>query len=264
MEFTFKIKYDDGVNTFNGLDMYHGAHSLAAISEILLLTSHAFIHEEVVIRAPAAKGFRVVLKKGNIGSYEQIIQFIVTDSETFNILNDIGTAALYDLLKYLIGGLLGVPYVIKNRKARKKLQSLVQENEELHQRLERALIQAHLPIKHQGYSVVMQLGKKPIITFDENTLEYLETEVVEPDSQVIKVAVSRFNVRTGTGRFIDDIAGISHGFSPTIELGDKRTQVLAESLAELARGNFDTVDAVVTKVNSRSGKLKRFLLHDVI
>mgnify|MGYP001566589940 FL=1 len=63
MELTFKIKYDSGVQEFDGLDMYYGAHSIAAISEILLLAIHASLRGEIVVQAPAAKGFRLVLKK---------------------------------------------------------------------------------------------------------------------------------------------------------------------------------------------------------
>lgn len=55
MELTFKVKYDDGEHEFDGLDMYYGAHSLAAISEILMLTIHASIHGEVVIQAAGCK-----------------------------------------------------------------------------------------------------------------------------------------------------------------------------------------------------------------
>lgn len=263
MELTFRVKYDTGENEFDGLDMYYGSHSLAAISEILLLSIHASIHGEVVVQAPAAKGFRLVLKKNYEGSLEQLIQLYVTDTETVSLLTDLGKNGLYDLIKYLLSGCLGIPFVLSNRKAKKRLRDLTKENEDLHERLERALVKAHLPIKHQGYSASLSLGKTPIFTFDADTLNYLETEVVEPDDEVIQVAVSRFNARTGTGRFITSIDSISHSFTPLSELDDYQKTIMADNLGKVARGEFEPLTAIVTKVNSSNGRLKRYQLHGI-
>lgn len=263
MELMFKVKYDDGERKFDGLDMYYGAHSLAAISEILLLTIHASIQGEVVVQAPAAKGFRLVLKKNHEGSLEQYIQLFVTDPDTLTLLTDLGKNGLYDLIKFVLSSCLGLPFVLSNRKAKKKLQQLTRENDDLHERLERALLRAHLPIKHQGLSASLSLGRTPIISFDADTLNYLETEVVEPDTEVVSVAVSRFNARTGTGRLITSINSISHSFSPFGELDDYQKTIMADNLGKVARGEFEPLTAVVTKVNSTNGRLKRYQLHSI-
>lgn len=263
MELNFKVKYDDGERKFDGLDMYYGAHSLAAISEILMLTIHASIHGEVVIQAPAAKGFRLVLKKNYEGSLEQYIQLFVTDQETVSLLTDLGKNGLYDLIKYVLSSCLGIPFILSNRKAKRKLRQLTKENEDLHDRLDRALLRAHLPIKHQGYSATLSLGRTPIIEFDAETLNYLETEVVEPDTEVVSVGVSRFNARTGTGRLITDIDSISHSFSPFGELDDYQKTIMADNLGKVARGEFEPLTAVVTKINSTNGRLKRYQLHSI-
>ncbi|BCR30403.1 hypothetical protein KAM448_23420 [Aeromonas caviae] len=263
MEYSFRIKYDTGTREFDGLDMYYGAKSLAAISEFLLLSIHAFLKEEIILQAPAAKGFKMVLQRASIGSYDQIIQMIITDSQTVSLMTDLGKNGLYDLLKYMLCSLLGIPFVLNNRKAKKKLNSLMQQNEDLHKRLESALISAHLPVKHQGYSTVMMLGRTPIIKLDETTLSYLETEIVDPDSEVIPVAVSRFNARTGTGRFIEDIDSISHGFSPINDLNDYEKEIMADNLGKVARGIFEPLNAIVTRVTSQDGVLKRFQLHGI-
>ncbi|WP_225042599.1 hypothetical protein [Xanthomonas campestris] len=263
MELTFKIKYSNGSRVFNGLDMYYGSHSLAAISEILLLSLHASIHGEVVVQAPAAKGFRLVLKKAQEGSLEQLIQLLVTDPDTVELLTDLTKDGIYDLLKFLMSSCLGIPFVIKNRKAKKKIQRLMSANEDLHGRLERALIQAHLPVKHQGLSVCLSMGRTPIITLDDETLNYLETEVVDADSEFIPVGVSRFNARTGTGRFITDIDSISHSFSPAIDLDDHQKTIMADNLGKVARGEFEPLNALVCRVNSTNGRLKRYQLHGI-
>lgn len=263
MEYSFRIKYDTGTEEFDGLDMYYGSKSLAAFSEFLLLSVHAFLKEEIILQAPAAKGFKMVLQKASVGSYDQIIQMIITDTQTVSLMADLGKNGLYDLLKYMLSSLLGIPFVLNNRKAKKKLNSLMQQNEDLHKRLESALISAHLPVKHQGYSTVMMLGRTPIIKLDETTLSYLETEIVEPDSEVIPVAVSRFNARTGTGRFIEDIDAISHGFSPINDLTDYEKEIMADNLGKVARGIFEPLNAIVTRVTSQDGVLKRYQLHGI-
>jgi hypothetical protein len=263
MEFIFKIKYDSGANQFSGLDMYHGSHSLAAISEILLLSIHAAIHGEVIIQAPASKGFRLVLKRSHEGSLEQYIQFFITDPDALSLLTDLGKNGLYDTIKYLLSSCLGIPFVLSNRKSKKKILQLTKANEDLHDRLEHALLRAHLPVKNQGYSASISLGKQPIITFDADTLNYLETEVVQPDTEMISVAVSRFNARTGTGRFITSIDSISHGFSPLNDLDNGQKAIMADNLGKVARGIFSPITAFVTKVNSSNGSLKRYQLHSI-
>jgi hypothetical protein len=72
----------------------------------------------------------------------------------------------------MLSSLLGIPFVLNNRKAKKKLKAVLQQNDDLHKRLESALFAAHLPVMHQDYSTVMMLGRTPIIKFDETTLSY--------------------------------------------------------------------------------------------
>lgn len=263
MELIFRVKYDSGEREFDGPDMYYGSNSLAAIAEIILLSVHSLLHEEVIIQAPSAKGFRVVLGKNNIGLLEQIIRLFVTSTDTQSLLNDLGKNALYDLLKYMLSGCLDIPFMISSSKAKKKLKAIIRERDNLQERLESALIKAHLPIKHQGYSASISLAKNVIITFDSETLIYLETEVLEPDRELISVAVSRFNVRTGTGRFITDINSLSHSFTPLNALDSYQKNLMANSLGEVAKGTFKPITAIVTKVNSKNGRLKRYQLHGI-
>ena len=101
------------------------------------------------------------------------------------------------------------------------------------------------------------------MTFDADTLNYLETEVVDPDSEVISVAVSRFNARTGTGRLVTALDSISHSFSPFGDLDDYQKTIMADNLGKVARGEFEPLTAIVTKVNSTNGRLKRYQLHSI-
>lgn len=263
MEINFKIRYADGVKKFDGLDMYQGAKSLEAISEILLLIFHGLIHEEVIIQAPAAKGFRLILKNSKEGSYEQLIQLFADNPQIVSTLTDYGKNAIYDSLKYILSTCLGIPFIIANRKARKKIQQLMNQNEDLADRLDSALKRAHAPVKSQGYSVAINMGKTNIITFDQNTLDYLEYEIEDTAEVIETVAVSRFNARTGTGRFIKDINSISYGFTPSRPLDTTEKQLMADNLALVAADKFEPLDAVVTRVLTKNGDLKRYRLHGV-
>lgn len=260
---TFKIKYDSGLSKFDGLDMYYGTHSLSALSEFLMISTHAFINNEIIVKAPASKGFRLVLKRSNEGSLEQYIQLIINDPETLELLKNLGTNGIYDLLKYMLSSLLGIPFILKNRKAKKRIRELERNNEDLHQRLENALMAAHLPVKKQGYSIAMSLGKKLLVEFNDETLKYLETEEEAESFEVIDVAVSRFNARTGSGRLITSIDSTSYSFELLRELTDKEKMLMADNLAEVTRGNFIPLKAVVKQVLSKDGQLKRYKLDNI-
>lgn len=80
MSYAFVIKYDHEQSwKFDGVDAYWGTKSLAAITQVLLLVVHASIHGEVIVQAPSAKGFRVVLGKSREGSWEQFISLTASD-----------------------------------------------------------------------------------------------------------------------------------------------------------------------------------------
>jgi hypothetical protein len=81
----------------------------------------------------------------------------------------------------------------------------MRENDDLQDKLDDALRRAHQPVKHQGLSISIKSNRTELVVFNDETLEYLETEVVDVEQIAIDVCISRFNVRTGTGRMITDI-----------------------------------------------------------
>ncbi|WP_313602637.1 DUF7946 domain-containing protein [Comamonas jiangduensis] len=263
MEVNFKIRFADGDKKFDYLDMYQGSKSLEAISEIILLIIHGLAHEEVIIQATAAKGFRLVLKSSKEGSYEQFIQLFINNPEVIQTLTDYGKTAIYDSLKYIISSCLGIPFVLSNRKAKKKIRQLMSQNEDLAERLDNALKRAHAPVKSQGYSVAINMGRTNIITFDKETLDYLEYEYEDTEEVIESVGVSRFNSRTGTGRFITDINSMSYGFTPSRNLDTYEKNLMADNLKLVTNDVFDPINAVVTKVLTRNGNLKRYRLHAI-
>lgn len=263
MEFTFHAHYDDGRRKFDGLDQYNGAMSLLGLSQILLISLHAFFNKEIITQAPSAKGFRVVLGRGKEGSWDQALHLVITNPDVAETIKDLGKSGLYDLLKWaLLGGLGSIGgYAVNSKKAKSVIRTLERENDDLHDKLDEALKHGHSPVKHQGLTVHVMSGRTNLATFNEATLRYLETEVVETSQHRLVLGVSRFNARTGTGRFIADADAASIPFSPDDKLSGSAKRALVDSLAYLTRDRFIPVDAIVSKVTTVDGHLKSYRLH---
>lgn len=263
MELNFAVKYDKGRKRFEGLDAYYGAQSLFGISQIFLIAFNAFLNKEVLTQAPSAKGFRLVSGVARQGSWEQLLQLVITDPHLIELANEYGKNAFYDFIKWVLSGAVGVPFILKNRAAKRIIKELRKEQDDLQDKLDEAVMRAHQPVKHQGLNVHVMHGRTVLMTFDDGTLDYIETEVIEDEVYAASLAVNKFNTRTGTGRFIDEIDSISIPFRPYDELDDFQTTTLADNLAKVARGIFDPVNVMVSQINSRDGRLKRYRLHGV-
>jgi len=260
----FTVKYDSGVEKFQGLDSYYGAQSLFGVAQMLMISLNAFFNKEVITQAPSAKGFRIVLGRARPGSWEQALQLIISNPETLSVMQDLGKNALYDLIKWSLLSGAGLKFALSSRKAKKRVRELERENEDLQEKLDEALKRVHAPVKHQGLTVQIMSGRTVLATYDDMTLQYIETEVFDDETDALEVAISRFNARTGTGRLIDTIDAVSVPFVPVDKLSKRESTLLADNLAQVARGRFIPVKAVVSKVTAANGHIKRYRLHNVI
>lgn len=178
MEITFHARYTDGRRRFEGLDHYDGAQSLLGLSQIMLIALNSFLNKEILVQAPSAKGFRLVLGRSKEGSWDQAIHMLITNPDVLAVAEDIGKSGLYDLLKWALLSGVGIRHVVANRKAKKIVRELEQKNEDLHEKLDEALKRVHYPVKHQGLTIQVMAGRQNLATFNEATLRYIETEVV--------------------------------------------------------------------------------------
>ena len=263
MQLHFSVKYDDGTRPFDGLDLYWGAKLLTGVAQAMLICIHSFVHGEIILQAPASKGFRVVLGRSYSGSWDQMLTLVITDTETLSLVKDLGKAALYDLLKWGLLSGVGIKYELQRRKAKKVIRELRTQVDDLQERLNSTMKEVHLPIKNQGLTVQVMGGRTVLARYDAETLDYLETEIEKDERLVKELAVSRFNTRTGWGRFIEDPESLSVPFSPTHPLTKYQKGILADNLAKLARDQFETVSVIVSEVVSRGGVLQRYKLHGV-
>jgi hypothetical protein len=264
MKLSFSVKFDKNEKwKFDGVDAYGGTKALLGFSQVLLLILHAAVHEEVLIQTPYAKGVRVVLGRAKEGSLEQLLTMVTTDPQSLEVLRDLGKDAIYDLIKWALLSGVGVRHILRSRKAKKRIEALERDVDDLQERLDHSIRDIHLPIKKQGLKIEFIGGRTIIAKFDEKTLEYLEVEVESPEAEIVYLAISRFNARTGWGRCISGINEESTPFSPADRLTSRQKSRLADNLSLVARGRFEPIAMRIKRISSSSGVLKRYRLLDV-
>ncbi|BEV43936.1 hypothetical protein CRBSH125_01190 [Afipia carboxidovorans] len=261
---TFSVRYDSGLKPFTGLEHYYGAQSLFGVAQILMISLNAFFHREVITQAPAAKGFKIVLGRAKQGSWEQALDLIITSPDTLAVAKDLGKNALYDLIKWALLSGAGLQFGLSYRKAKQRVRQLERENDDIQEKLEEALKRVHSPVKHQGLTVQIFSGRTLLATYDDMTLQYIETEVFDDETEALEVAISRFNARTGTGRLINTIDAVSVPFIPVDKLTQRENTLLADNLAQVARGRFVPIKAIVSKVTAANGHIKRYRMHHAL
>lgn len=264
MKIPFSFKFESGSNNFTKLGLYYGANALGALSEIISITTHAILHDEVRDHTTAVKGFSVDFKNSHTGSFVQKFEVELTSEDTLRTMNYLGVDAYVELLAIHLALPLGNPMALQTQSAKRWFRSYMNNGEELLERLQNPLRNLHKPVYGQGYQMVLSKARTPLVGFNERTHDYLTTSVTSDHREIIRMAVSRFNARTGTGRFIMDDEADSISFSPYRNVISQQTRSrLADSLRDLANDRFTIVEAEVTRVSARDGRIKHYHLHSV-
>lgn len=262
----FKICYTNGEEEFDYLEAYQGLQSLSAMTRALLITLHALASEEIIKHATAARGFEFSLGKSREGSFLQSIYVLFHDDAVRTILLGAGGNLATDFVKWAIGSVVGNRQLPANRNLRKKIAKLErwEGDDDLQAAIERSILEAHLPIRNQNLSIDLYHNRTKILSLNRQTLDYLEYEDIAPDIEIAHVGVSRFNVRTCTGRFIHEIDSESIPFRSANRLSERDKTTLAENLALVGREIFEPVRVEVRPVYSRHGKIKYYILLSVV
>jgi len=262
MELDFSITYDSDVEAFDGLDMYYGAKSLMGTAEAISVATHGILNGNFISKTTAAKGFKADFRTSFEGSFKQRFKLTFTEARTLNKLIDIGPKSYLELLQFFFKQVSGEEGVIERRKSLKLFNEMYYEVD-LSQRLATAIANMHAPVKYQGYKAKLSHANTEIITFNQNTLNYLEGETTSPQTEEIEISISRFNARTGTGRVIEELEGESFSFNPGIRLNRQTKRLIINSLRGIADGEFKPIIATVSRVTAMDGRTKRFILHGV-
>ncbi|WKV96814.1 hypothetical protein PYV50_24715 [Pseudomonas sp. H22_DOA] len=262
-EIIIKVEYDDGLERFNELDFYHGTKSLAAISEGFIVATNAALNQDLISRSTAARGFKTALRKNYKGSFVQTFALLIQDAKTLAAYKKLGFEGFAEFLKVIFGASVGKDHE-PIRRGSKRLLKEFDDIESLTDRIENIMLDFHSPIKYQGLSIKFKVGPRLIETFDYKTLAYIDDELKSKTIEEIIVGVSKFNGRTGTGRFIYEMEGESFPFYPVKnKINQKMMALLSASLNDMTSGVFQKVRASVMTVHAADGRLKRVILHEV-
>lgn len=265
MKIPFSFKFETGTNLFSKLSLYHGANALEALSEILGITTHAILHNEVKKQTTATKGFSVDFKNSHTGSFVQKFEIEFNDADALDVINYLGVDSFTELLAIHIALPLGYKAKLELAKSKSWFRTYMENGEELVARLEGPLKRIHLPVYGQGYQMALYKARTPLVGFNERTHDYLTTSITSEEREVVEMAVSRFNARTGTGRFIEDDEAESISFSPFRGvMPQKSKKILANSLRDLANDTFTPIKAEVTRITSRDGRTKHLRVHAIL
>uniref|UniRef100_A0A7C2AYC7 DUF7946 domain-containing protein n=1 Tax=Pseudomonas graminis TaxID=158627 RepID=A0A7C2AYC7_9PSED len=260
MEFDFSIVYDSDSEEFDGLDMYYGSKSLQGLSEAISIATHGIVNKAYISRSTARKGIKIDFKTSFIGSFKQRFKVIFNSDRSVANIHDLTAKSYIELLQYTIGQVVGDNWEINRRTALKNFEKMY-FSEDITHRLTTSLLDAHLPVKYQGYKATLYAAQTPIATFDQNTLSYLEEEITNPEPEELTIGISRFNARTGTGRLVEEYNGESFSFVPSHPFSKRQKGVLARSLHGMTQGNFVALKAEVNRVTLNNGATKFFILH---
>jgi hypothetical protein len=264
MKLNFSIRYHDGVAKFDGLNMYYGADSFGAMAEAVALTTHAIVNNEILKQTPATKGFNLDFKESHEGSFIQKFVLEFTSAEAIRVIHFLSVDGFMELLNFHLSSPLGTQPRIQIDAAKRWFRSYMEDSEELLDRLARPLERIHHPVSGQGYQVTLRKNRTPVTNFNATTLDYLTGKEISQNTEELIVAVSRFNARTATGRFIETDDSDSVSFSPLISgLPQRSKRLLANSLRSLVDDVFEPVKAEVRRVTSRDGRTKHFILQAV-
>jgi hypothetical protein len=264
MRLTLSARYHSGSANFSGLNAYYGADSLGGFAEAICITTHAILNKEVKTQTPATSGFDLQFKENHRGSYVQKFILEITEANALANFNTLGVNGFIELLTFHMGSPIGLNPQILTRAARKWLREEMDESEELLGRLDRPLKRIHHPVTGQGYQVTLFRSQTPILEFNERTYDYLAVGTTSNNVETLELAVSRFNIRTCTGRFAIDDDSESMSFSPVHGVLSQAAKVkLAESLMAGARGADQKVRVSVRRILARDGRTKHLILQEV-
>lgn len=254
----FKLSYQNGAADQHHLDMYDASISYLGFAKALNITVGAILNKQVKVKGNQSGGFKVYLDTSRKGSFEQLITIIIENPSltASTVLLGASGSALWDGIKYVFGGVVGVIQPKPPKKIMDRIEPIL---DDLHQALERPLQEAHRPIMNDDQiEVEITSGRKQgSLKLDKNTLK----EISVSTSQKIEIRkgnITKFNNITYIGRYYDE------GLDKTVPfhsepLTQYEQELLAWSLHESLKDvNKGKLEIQAIPIKSKTGKLKRY------
>ncbi|MDM1244075.1 MULTISPECIES: hypothetical protein [Acinetobacter] len=254
----FKLSYQNGTADDHHLDMYDAAISYLGFAKAINITVNAILNKQVKVKGNQSGGFKVYLDTSKKGSFEQFITIIIDNPSltASTIVLGASGSALWDGIKYVFGGVLGVIQPKPPKKIMDRIEPIL---DDLHQALETPLQEAHRPIVNDDeIEIEITSGRKQgVIKLDKNTLR----EISSSTSQKIEVRkgnVTKFSNISYIGRYYDEELDKTESFhSEALTQYEQELLVwsLHESLKDINKGKLEIT---VIPIKTKTGKLKRY------
>lgn len=269
-----RITYRGGLADRNELPGYDGAASIDGMTRAIHIATHAYMTGEIVSRATALKGAKIVMRPARQGSFIfDLIVLMETYPATSTAAVALSGPAFYDFIKTGFRRATGWINAEPSHPHLQKIYALKEppdfrtlpvDLDELGETLEGSLQAAHRPIGDQDQVTTITLGspRNELITFDDESKDWVTTQDQSDRLEVLEGNVTRYNALSRNGRaFIDPLERVvpfrPDGDFPAADLGQ-----LTWSLHGSNIGGRNKLHFRARKVTSASGKVKRLLLAD--
>lgn len=258
--FALKLRFKEGETDEIGLDLYDGSTSFHGFARALQLTTHAFLNDEAVMRATALKGASLSFSAPRRGS---IIFDILARFHRRPKSAPLNADAFYDFTRVALERATGnLEAAAQTSYVERKLENDEPFFDELAEKLEGSLQQAHRSVDNEEVIVTLERPRSTLVVFDQETSAWVHTRDEDPNSRQYTGNMTRFNTQTGNGRaYIENLGKIVPvRKSDAFREGNKGWLTWS-----LHGSNLSTDKKLVftgRKIESASGETKRILLDD--
>ncbi|MDR3544077.1 MAG: hypothetical protein P4L69_24440 [Desulfosporosinus sp.] len=258
--FALKLRFKGGNVDEAGLDLYDGSASFHGFARALQLTTHAFLNDETVMRATALKGANLSFSAPRQGSVLFDLKALFKRKPKSAPLN---ADTYYDFTRVALERATGNLQATANSNfVQQKLAADEPFFDELSEKLEGSLQQAHRSIDNEGVFVSLERPRSTLLVFDQKTSSWVNTRDENPTTIEFVGNMTRLNTRTGNGRaYINSLKKIVPiKKSENFNTGNKGWLTWS-----LHGDNLSTdKDLIFTgrKIESASGETKRIIIDD--
>ncbi len=261
-KFPLKLRFQGEVADQRGVDLYDGATSLYGFAQALQIAVHAYMSNEIVSRATAIKQAQMYMGAPKRGS---VLVGMVAMIEAYPVTAALTGAAFYEFLKYSLSKAVG--YVVPKPESPSVQKIALSADEtffdQLAETLEGSLQRAHRAIDHGVPSIQLERPRAPLVTFNQETSEWVNTRDEDPDIVELTGNITRYNSISGNGRaFVRELKKVLP-FRKSSSFPEHKRGLLTRSL------HGDNVAAAkdlkfwASKIESANGAAKRLILADI-
>lgn len=264
-ELELAIRYRGGDADTHALDFYDGASSMFGFAKSLAIASNYLVTGKVSYKATAARGVKLLMKPSRQGSFEQFVMLLCDNIETVTgiILTPI---ALRHFIKYSFSSAVGISPGVPSQDIA-NIVSRTGDMDALSDALEGPLKEAHRTVyTNENARVDLRSedgGLRDIITFNQNTANYLHDRIVSDRTTTHTCNVASYNVNSKRGR----LYLLNEGHTVPFEIAKNQqgvdTAALSWSLDQVNVGKGGELSVVANKITASNGDLKKLIIRKI-